>query len=213
MAVGERRRGRRRVQELKADLYGSIATLDSIVRKFEEGDLNPTLYKRQLRSLVRDTLTARQLLEAEGSSWEEFLLEEHIAERFPEASGKLQIGEQAPQGETPVELTGQTSAKMAAKAADIVSDLITLIDIAKLGDVARMDLIVPLLDDAIILLTKYPNFPPDYWILVALKEWRDSLQKRDPRDKLSPEEAKHLEFQSIRWLNDFKRRLREMAAE
>ena len=98
MAVRERRRGQRRVRELKADLYGSIATLDSIVRKFEEGDLNPTLYKRQLRSLVRDTLTARQLLEAEGSSWEDFLLEEHITERFPEAAGKLQIAEQAVPG-------------------------------------------------------------------------------------------------------------------
>lgn len=209
MAVREKRR----VRELKAELYGSIATLDSIVRKFEEGNLSPTLYKRQFRSLVRDTLKVRQLLEAEGGSWEDFLREERISERYPVAAQKLQMADQAPRGEAAIEFTAQASVKMAAKAADIVSDIITLIDIAKLGDVARMDLIVPTLDDAIILLTRYPNFPPDYWILVAMKEWRDRLQKRDPKDTLTPEEAKQLEFQAVRWLNDFKRRLREMAAD
>lgn len=214
MAVRERqRRKKSRVPELKAELYGNIATLDSIVEKFEEGDLSPTLYKRQFRSLVKDTLTARQLLESEGSSWEGFLEEEKITQRFPEAVEKLQIVEQAPKGEKTVQLAAQTSVKMAAKTADIVSDLITLIDIAKLGDVARMSLIVPLLDDSIILLTKYPKFPKDYWILVALKDWRNQLQDRDPTDTLSPEEAKQLEFQAVRWLNDFKRRLREMAVD
>jgi hypothetical protein len=214
MAVREQpRRKPGRVPELKAELYGNIATLDSIVQKFEEGDLSPILYKRQFRSIVRDTLTARQLLESEGASWDGFLKDERIAERFPVAVDKLQIAERAPQGEKSVELTAQASAKMAAKAADIVSDLITLIDIAKLGEVSRMNLIVPLLDDAVVLLTKYPNFPPEYWILVALKEWRDQLQQRKPDDALTPDEAKQLEFQAVRWLNDFKRRLREMAVE
>jgi len=214
MAVREQpRRKPGRVPELKAELYGNIATLDSIVQKFEEGDLSPTLYKRQFRSIVRDTLMARQLLESEGASWDGFLKEERIAEHFPVAVDKLQIVERAPQGERSVVLTAQASAKMAAKAADIVSDLITLIDIAKLGDVSRVNLIVPLLDDAVVLLTKYPNFPPEYWILVALKEWRDQLQQRKPEDALTPDEAKQLEFQAVRWLNDFKRRLREMAVE
>jgi hypothetical protein len=213
MAVRERKRRKNRVPELKAELYGTIATLDSIVQKFEEGDLSPTLYKRQLRSLVRDTLTSRQLLESEGASWDGFLKEEQIADKFPVAIDKLQIEERAPQGEKTIQLTAQVSAKMAAKAADIVSDLITLIDIAKLGEIAKMNLIVPLIDDAIILLTKYPNFPPEYWILVALKEWRNQLQDRDPHDTLTTEEAKQLEFQAVRWLNDFKRRLREMAVD
>ncbi|MFX1562418.1 MAG: hypothetical protein ACFFDP_03840 [Promethearchaeota archaeon] len=214
MAVRERvRRKQERVPQLKAELYGTIATLDSIVQKFEEGELSPTLYKRQFRSLVRDTLTTRQLLEAEGASWEGFIKEERISERFPVAVDKLQIEERAPKGEKTVELTAQASAKMAAKAADIVSNIITLIDIAKLGEVARMNLIIPLLDDSIILLTKYPNFPPDYWILVAMKEWQNQLRQRDPHDTLSPDEAKQLEFQSVRWLNDFKRRLREMAVD
>lgn len=214
MAVRERKRRKKsKVPELKAELYGTIATLDSIVEKYEEGDLSPTLYKRQFKSLVRDTLTTRQLLESEGESWDHFVKEEKITERFPVAVEKLQIGERAPEGEKSVELAAQTSVKMAAKTADIVSDLITLIDIAKLGDVAKMNLIVPLLDDAIILLTKYPNFPPDYWILVALKDWRNQLQERDPNETLSPEETKQLEFQAVRWLNDFKRRLREMAVD
>jgi hypothetical protein len=214
MAVRERKRPKKaKVVELEAEVYGTIATLDSIAEKFEDGDIQPTLYKRQLKSLVSDTVKARQLLEAEGESWETFVEEEKIAERFPTAVEKLQIGERAPEGEQKVELVAQASARMAAKTADIVSDLITLIDIAKLGDVARMSLIVPLLDDAIILLTKYPNFPPDYWILVAIKDWRNQLQERDPNDILNPEEAKQLEFQAVRWLNDFKRRLREMAVD
>lgn len=214
MAVRERKRPKKaKVVELEAEVYGTIATLDSIAEKFEDGDIQPTLYKRQLKSLVSDTVKARQLLEAEGENWETFVQEEKIAERFPTAVEKLQIVERAPEGEQKVELVAQTSARMAAKTADIVSDLITLIDIAKLGDVARMSLIVPLLDDSIILLTKYPNFPPDYWILVAMKDWRNQLQERDPNDTLTPEEAKQLEFQTVRWLNDFKRRLREMAVD
>ena len=148
MAVRERKRRKKsKVPELKAELYGTIATLDSIVEKYEEGDLSPTLYKRQFKSLVRDTLTTRQLLESEGESWDHFVKEEKITERFPVAVEKLQIGERAPEGEKSVELAAQTSVKMAAKTADIVSDLITLIDIAKLGDVAKMNLIVPLLDE------------------------------------------------------------------
>ncbi len=214
MAVRERKRpAKSKVPELKAELYGTIATLDSIVEKFEEGDLQPAIYKRQFKSLVRDSLKTRQLLEAEGESWDSFVEQEKITTRFPMAIEKLKIGERAPEGEKTVELAGQTSVKIAAKTADIVSDLITLIDIAKLGDVARMSLIVPLLDDAIILLTKYPNFPPDYWILVGLKDWRNQLQGRDPNVTLPPEEAKQLEFQAVRWLNDFKRRLREMAVD
>ncbi len=214
MAVRERKRPKKaKVVELEAELYGTIATLDSIVEKFEEGDLQPALYKRQFKSLVRDTIKTRQLLEAEGESWDTFVQDEQITKRFPTAVEKLQIGERAPEGEKVVELTAQTSVRMAAKTADIVSDLITLIDIAKLGDVARMSLIVPLLDDAIILLTKYPNFPADYWILVALKDWRNQLQNRDPNSTLTNEETKQLEFQAVRWLNDFKRRLREMAVD
>jgi hypothetical protein len=214
MAVREKKRPKKaKVVELEAELYGTIATLDSISEKFDEGDLQPALYKRQFKSLVRDTIKTRQMLEAEGESWDSFVKEEKITERFPSAVEKLQIEERAPEGEKAVELAPQTSARMAAKTADIVSDIITLIDIAKLGDIAKMSLIVPLLDDAIILLTKYPNFPPEYWILVALKDWRNQLQGRDPQETLAPEEAKQLEFQAVRWLNDFKRRLREMAVD
>ena len=165
MAMREKKRPKKaKVVELEAELYGTIATLDSISEKFDEGDLQPSLYKRQFKSLVSDTIKARQLLEAEGESWDEFVEEEKITERFPTAVEKLQIGERVPEGEEKETLAPQTSARMAAKTADIVSDLITLIDIAKLGDVAKMSLIIPLLDDAVILLTKYPNFPPDLFI-------------------------------------------------
>jgi len=83
MAMREKKRPKKgKVVELEAELYGTIATLDSISEKFDEGDLQPALYKRQFKSLVSDTIKTRQLLEAEGETWDEFIEEEKITERF-----------------------------------------------------------------------------------------------------------------------------------
>ena len=121
MAMREKKRPKKaKVVELEAELYGTIATLDSISEKFDEGDLQPSLYKRQFKSLVSDTIKTRQLLEAEGETWEEFVEEEKITERFPTAVEKLQIGERAPEGEEKVELAPQTSARMAAKTCNMI---------------------------------------------------------------------------------------------
>ena len=87
--------------------------------------------------------------------------------------------------------------------------MIELIDLAKLRSVARIDLIVPNLDDILLLLENFPGFGKDYWAYVEIERWRDNLKKESPDKIIDEEMAKNLEYNAVRWLNDFRRRLRE----
>lgn len=203
--------------ELEAELFATIATLDTLTKSLIEGDLDPTLYKRQLRSLMRDAFKARIKLDTLNFSLDKFIKKEQIIEKFPYGAERLRVAEgdipsMPASGEGSIDSIGPSFvsvSNIAAKTADVVADLIELIDLAKLRSVARIDLIVPNLDDILLLLENFPGFGKDYWVYVEIERWRDNLKKESPDKIIDEEMAKNLEYNAIRWLNDFRRRLRE----
>ncbi len=205
------------LEELEADLYAITATLDTLTKSFNEGELDPYIYKKQLRSLMRDAFKTRMQLDKLKFQLEAFLKREKIIEKFPYGAERLRLGEGSKPSiptsdETSIETFGQSFVSVsgiAAKTADVVADLIELIDLAKLRSVARVDILVPNLDDLLLLLEKFPGFGKDYWAYIEIERWRDNLKKESPDKIIDEEMAKNLEYNAIRWLNDFRRRLRE----
>ncbi len=204
--------------ELEADLYAITATLDTLTKSFNEGELDPYIYKKQLRSLIRDAFKTRMQLDKLNFQLEPFLNREKIIEKFPYGAERLRLAagsteeSMPPSGEVSVETIGPSFISVsgiAAKAADIVADLIELIDVVKLRSVARTDILVPNLDDMLLLLEKFPGFGKDYWSYKEIERWRDTLKKEAPDKVIGDETAKQLEFEAVRWLKDFRRRLRE----
>jgi hypothetical protein len=203
--------------ELEAELFATIATLDTLTKSLIEGDLDPTLYKRQLRSLMRDAFKARMKLDKMNFDVDMFVKNEKIIEKYPHGAERLRLAEgrmpsMPNSDEVSVETIGPSFvsvSNIAAKTADVVANMIELIDLAKLRSVARIDLIVPNLDDILLLLEKFPGFGKDYWVYKEIERWRDNLKKESPDKVIDEEMAKNLEYNAVRWLNDFRRRLRE----
>ena len=200
--------------EIEAELFATIATLDTLTKSLIEGDLDPTLYKRQLRSLMRDAFKARMKLDKMNFNLNKFLEKEKIIEKFPYGAERLRLAEgtMPTSDEIPVGTIGPSFvsvSNIAAKTADVVANMIELIDLAKLRSVARIDLIVPNLDDILLLLENFPGFGKDYWVYTEIERWRDNLKKESPDKVINEEMAKNLEYNAVRWLNDFRRRLRE----
>jgi len=193
--------------ELKAELFACIATLDNLMRNFQDGKIDPATYRRQFKSLLHDIFKYKQMLEEMNINVEDFIREERLDEKYPLAMRKF-----AKEGETeaPVLQTTTTSAKLAVKASDIVANLITIIDCTKLHDLVTIKMIAPLLEETITLLVNFPGLPPNYWVVVDMRNWLNKLLSMDPEAKLDAKTSKELEFQAVRWLNDFRLRLREM---
>ncbi|MFX1518828.1 MAG: hypothetical protein ACFFCD_02740 [Promethearchaeota archaeon] len=203
--------------ELEAELFATIATLDTLTKSLIEGDLDPTLYKRQLRSLMRDAFKAHMNLDKMNFNMDTFVKKEKIIEKYPYGAERLRLAEgtmpsMPTSDEVPVATIGPSFvsvSNIAAKTADVVANMIELIDLAKLRSVARIDLIVPNLDDILLLLENFPGFGKDYWVYIEIERWRDNLKKESPDKVIDEKTAKNLEYNAARWLNDFRRRLRE----
>jgi hypothetical protein len=166
---------------------------------------------------MRDAFKVRIKLDTLNFSLDKFIKKEKIIEKFPYGAERLRVAEgnipsMPASGEASIDTIGPSFvsvSNIAAKTADVVADMIELIDLAKLRSVARIDLIVPNLDDILLLLENFPGFGKDYWAYVEIERWRDNLKKESPDKIIDEEMAKNLEYNAIRWLNDFRRRLRE----
>jgi hypothetical protein len=197
--------------ECESELYACIATLNSLIYNFERGNVDVSTYKRQVQSLIEDILKSKVKLEGTGISMEEFLREEGIVEMYPFACEKFQLLESPETLSSFIESLAVTRAEVASGTAEIVTNLITLCDYTKLGgDMARVESLLPLVDDLLALLEDFPNTRKDYWGLGLLREWRKRLSLLPYDSVLDPVETKKLGTEAVRLFNDFKRRLREI---
>nr|MDO8099291.1 hypothetical protein [Candidatus Njordarchaeota archaeon] len=197
--------------EFEAELYACIATLNSLIYNFEKGNIDVSTYKRQVQSLIEDIMKSKVKLESTGISMEEFLIEEEIVEQYPFACEKFQLLESPETLESFIESLAVTKADVASGTAEIVTNLITLCDYTKLGgDMARVETLLPLVDELLSLLQKFPTTRKDYWGLDLLREWHKQLSSLPYDAVLTPDRTKRLETDSVRLFNDFKRRLREI---
>jgi hypothetical protein len=202
--------------ELEAELYSCIATLDMLGKSYNNGLIDAATYSLQMRAYIQKILEVRKNLEERGFELAQFIEKEKIIDNFPDAAVKLRIikvDEKAmrPEEEIPLEILKLSPAKLATETADLVSNFITLIDCVQLGDYARVDNIVPIMDDIILLLENFTGLhDKDYWVYKEITAWRDKLKNEPPDLVIDSEDAKKIEYDSVRWFKDFRQRLRQL---
>ena len=199
--------------ELEAELFSCIATIDNITQSFVDGILDPGMYRRQLRALIRDAFKSRFQLQKMGFNLDGFLQREDIVRKYPYGAEKLRFAE----GVAPIPINDkvetvampfQQMKNLPAKSADFVAAAIELIDLLRLGSVARVELIVPNLDEIEEILTSYPGFGAEAEATKEVHNWKKMLEAKSPDSLLDEGLIKRLEFEAVRWLNSFRRSLR-----
>jgi hypothetical protein len=199
--------------ELEAELFSCIATIDNLSKSFADGILDPGMYRRQLRALIRDAFKSRFQLQKKGFDLEGFIQREKIVEKYPYGAEKLRFAEGVVP--IPIDESVETHAmpfgqmkSLPAKTADFVAGAIELIDVLRLGSIARVELIVPNLDDMEAILKEYPGFGDDHEYVKEIINWKEMLEAKPPDEVLEEGLIKRLEFEAVRWLNGFRRSLR-----
>ncbi len=202
--------------ELEAELYSCIATLDMLGKNYDNGLIDASTYSRQLRAYIQKIIDVRKKLEEKGFNLTQFIEEEEIIKSYPNAAAKLRIikvdeTEIRPEEEIPLEILKLSPAKLATETADLVSNFITLIDCVQLGDYARIDNIVPIMDDIVLLLENFTGLDDrNYWVYKEITAWRDKLKNEPPDLVIDSEDAKKIEYDSVRWFKDFRQRLKQL---
>ena len=198
-----------KILELESDLFASIATLNNLVQSYEDNEIEQIAYKKQLRSLIRGIFKSRMRLEKVGFNLDEFVKREKMAKQYPKGLKQLRMVEGVETADA-ISIPFDTLKKMPAKTADFVSSAIELIDLTRLKSVARADLLLADIDEMIHILKTFPSIPKDHWVINDLNTWRDIISKYKPQDVIKEEDCEKLEFQAARWLNDFRRLLKEL---
>ncbi len=199
--------------ELEAELFSCIATIDNLSHSFTDGILDPGMYRRQLRALIRDAFKARFQLQKKGFDLDSFLNREKVVEKYPYGAEKLRFAEGV--APIPIDESVETVAmpfsqmkNLPAKSADFVAGAIELIDLLRLGSIARVELIVPNLDEMEDILADYPGYGSDSETVKEIINWKEMLAVKPPDEVLEEGLIKRLEFEAVRWLNSFRRSLR-----
>ncbi|MFW9921683.1 MAG: hypothetical protein ACFFDW_00140 [Candidatus Thorarchaeota archaeon] len=199
--------------ELEAELFSCIATIDNLSQSFHDGILDPGMFRRQLRALIRDAFKARFQLQKMGFNLDGFLNREDIIKKYPFGAEKLRFAE----GVAPITINDnietvampfQQMKNLPAKSADFVATAIELIDLLRLGSVARVELIVPNLDEIEEILIEYPGYGKESEMVKEVQNWKKMIEVKPPDEVLEDGLIKRLELEAVRWLNSFRRALR-----
>lgn len=202
--------------QLEGELYGCIATLNMLSSSYESGLIDAATYQKQLEWHIKRIVNIRSKLEDEGFDLKKFLEENQILEKYPYASAKLRLAASdgvtvRSEDEIPMEALKVSPSSLASRTADIISNLITLIDSLQLKDYARIDIVVPILDELLLQLEKFPGLNgTEYWVYKEASKWRDRLKDLPPDMILEQEDAKKMEYEAYRWYRDFKQRLKDL---
>jgi len=198
-----------RILNLEADLFATIATLNTLVEAYEDNDIEQIAYRKQLKASIRDIFKTRLRLEKVGFNLEAFLSRENLEKKYPKGIKQLKIAEGVETSDS-VSIPFDTLKKMPSKTADFVSSAIELIDLTRLKSVARADLLLADIDEMLHILKTFPSIPKDHWAIDDMNSWKDIISKYNPQDVIKEEDCEKLEFQAARWLNDFRRLLKEL---
>ena len=194
--------------QVEADLFAAIATMDQLSKYFDKGLVEETLYRRQLKSCISDVFKARIQLERQGFNLSNFIEKENLVNKYPEGLRRLDLVEGLDSDSETLEY--KELKELPAKSADYVANAIELIDFLKLRSIAKIEYIVPLLDDMHSILLTFPNLGENHWCVTEIDGWRKSLLTEKPSMVLPEEESEKLEFDAVRWLNEFRRLLKEL---
>jgi len=202
--------------QLEGELYGCIDTLNMLSNSYESGIIDASTYQKQLEWHIKRIVSIRSKLEEKGFDLKKFLEENQILEKYPRASAKLRLAASdgvtvRSEDEIPIEALKVSPSSLASRTAEIISNLITLIDSLQLKDYARVDIVVPILDELLLQLENFPGLEGrDYWVYKEASKWRDKLNDLPPDMILEQEDAKKMEYEAYRWYRDFKQRLKDL---
>ena len=180
------------------------------------GEIAPEVFSKQLRSHLMEAIQLRFKLEKdEKFDWELFVQDNSVQEYFPlgleklaRVSGSSDI-DQAISEET-VQMDFQEIKQMPTKAADFVGNSIELMDIIRLQSIATVERLIPLIEDLKKILLSAKMFGEDYWIIKEIDAWIKKLYAKEPGTIPDDAELERLEMHAVRWLNDFRRELKNL---
>ncbi|MHA1827851.1 MAG: ubiquitin-conjugating enzyme E2 [Candidatus Heimdallarchaeaceae archaeon] len=195
--------------DLEGDLYAAIVTLDNLIRSYENSEIEQIAYRKQLRALIRNIFKTRMRLEKIGFKLEEFVKREDLERKYPKGIQQLKVAEGVETADA-ISIPFDTLKKMPSKTADFVAAAIELIDLTRLRSVARSDLLLADIDELLHITQNFPSIPKDHWIIGDLTNWRDIIAKYKPQEIVKEDDCEKLEFQAARWLNEFRRILKEL---
>ena len=202
----------------EGSLFSAIAMLEFYDQQYVKGEIDSELYHHQLKSLLTEAIQLRVKLEKNKDfDFEHFIIREKLNEYFPNGLKKLQLADGSAKLNINIllkegaKINYQEMTKLPTKAADFVSNTIELMDLIRLRAVATTDRILPLLDEIYGILSQTTDlFGSDYWALKEIESWRVRLEK-EPTGTIFPEnELDQLEMQCVRWMNDFRRELKNL---
>lgn len=202
--------------KLEASLYSAIAMLHFFSISYEKGDLAQEVYSKQLKSHLLEAIQLRFKLEKNNKfNWESFVKDNNLLELFAEGIEKLArvTGssdiDKALKEET-IKIDYHEMKKLPTKAADYVGNAIELMDLIRLQSVATVERLIPLLEDMKKLIISVQIFDTDYWALKEMDMWTEKLYNMKPGSIPSEEELERFEMYVVRWLNDFRRELKNI---
>lgn len=199
--------------DLEADLFAAIVTLEKITKGYQQHEIEQIAYKKQLRALIKNIFKSRMRLEQIGGfKLDEFIEREQMDQKYSLGVRQLRVAEgvETPDSISTVALPFDSLKRMPRQTADFVSSAIELIDLTRLKSVARADLILADLDELIHITETFPSIPDDFWIINDMKDWRKIVSNYDTQEVLKEQDCEKLEFQTSRWLNEFRRVLKDL---
>lgn len=199
--------------DLEGTLFSCITTLDKLSLANDQGEVDQDTFSRQLRALLKQAMKTRISLEEKGFLFDKFVEVEEIDKKYPRGLSVLKRVEGSEGTEQIDEAVGINYAemkKLPTKAADYVAAAIELMDLLRLKAIATVDRIIPLLDELEGVLKSLPILGEDYWALQEITRWKKSLSKERPGTLLDDKKIESLELQAVRWLNDFRRQMKDL---
>ncbi|MFX0117487.1 MAG: hypothetical protein ACFFB3_23270 [Candidatus Hodarchaeota archaeon] len=201
--------------KLEGELFSCIVTLDFLNQVNERGEIHPEIFHRQVKTLLKGAIKSRiQLENSSRFSFQSFIASEKIANTYPIGLKFLQMAE-GTEGTSAIDeaiekINYAEVTKLPTKAADFVATGIELLDLLRLEDIATTDRLLPLLDEIRAIFSATSLFGDDFWATKEVDEWIRVLNKRRPGTLLPTELAEKLELQAVRWLNTFRRELKNL---
>ena len=198
----------------EATLFTSVSLLDFLSREFEKGEVEPDVYHKQLKTNVKKSIKTRMELEEHGFQFEKWIEIKRIEEQFPLGLAKLRRVEGGTKsGTEDIEkstlIDYSAMKKLPQKAADFVASSIELTDYLRLGEIATIGRIFPIVEQLYHIalevegIITFDNQKKD------IQKWIDKLSKHkdNPGMLLNDKMIEQLEMSSVRWLNAFRREI------
>ena len=202
--------------KIEASLYSAIAMLHFFTVAYENGDVAQEVYSKQLKSQLLEAIQLRFKLEKDKKfNWESFVKENKLEELFAEGVEKLarvtgSSDIDAALDEETIKIDYHEMKKLPTKAADYVSNAIELMDLIRLQSVATVERLIPLLEDMKKIIISINIFDADYWAIKEIDLWITKLYHMQPGSIPSDEELERFEMYVVRWMNDFRRELKNI---